>query len=101
MATYTRNSDAAVFAAIAWSGTFADVTAFLAANPPFLHPKVLEDNPNAIGIVEIPDGTLAVYGIDGTPTIAHLTDMILRAQTDHALTVVGAAAFAANYTLVP
>lgn len=100
MPTYRRNSDNALFASVVWAGTFADITAFLAANPPQLHPKVTEDNPAATGITLLPSGDLAVYGIAGTPTTCHLTDNVLRAATDHWLSVVTAAALAVSFTLV-
>ena len=101
MLTFRRNSDSALFAAVTWAGNFADITAFLAANPPLLHPKVTEDNPAAIGITLLPSGDLAVYGIDGTPIVCHLTDSVLRAATDHWLSVVTAATLASSFTLVP
>jgi phosphotransferase system IIB component len=64
--------------AIAWSNDFSQILTFLQDNPPVLDPKVLEDNPAALGVIE-QDGDLVVFvGGDAVFQHAHLGDFLVR-----------------------
>lgn len=97
MARYTNGTE--TVDAIAWTRDFTQVTSFLQANPPVLNPKVLEDNPNAIGVIEQPPGTLTVF-TDSGYEFAQNTDMLIRGG-DHKLRTSTAAVFNQTFTLVP
>jgi hypothetical protein len=96
MARYTNGVE--TVDTIAWDGDFSHVTSFLQSNPPVLNPKVLEDNPNAIGVIEQPLGTLTVF-TDAGYEFAQLTDMLIRGG-DHKLRTSTAAVFNQTFTLV-
>jgi hypothetical protein len=85
--------------AVAWSGDFAQIVAFLQANPPVLDPKVLEDNPAALGVVE-QDGDLVVFvGGDAVFQRAHPGDFLVRGA-NLKLRAIDQTTFTATFTLV-
>lgn len=96
MARYTNGTE--TVDAMFWAGDFAAVTTFLHDNPPILDPKVLEDNPNALGVVEI-DGTLRVFTSGGYETVG-INDALIRGA-DLRLRGQAHDSFVAEFALVP
>ncbi len=99
MAKYTNGTE--TVDAIAWTGDFSLIVTFLQDNPPILDPKITEDDPSAIGVVEREDGTLAIFvGGDEVYQNAHVSDMLIRGSNLH-LRTSDATTFAASFTPIP
>ena len=100
MAKYTNGSE--TIDALQWESDFSAIQAFLVAvSPFFIDPKVTEDNPNATGIAELPDGRLSVFtGGSAVFDYAQSGDWLVRGVDTHMRTI-DATNFATNWTLVP
>lgn len=100
MSKYTDGNE--IIDAIQWSGDFSTIQAFLVeVSPFFIDPKVTEDNPNATGVAELPDGRVSVF-IGGASVFeyAQNEDWLARGANTH-LRTIDMASFSTNWTLVP
>jgi hypothetical protein len=100
MAKYTDGSE--IIDAIQWGGSFSAIQAFLVAvSPFFIDPKVTEDNPDATGVAELPDGRLSVF-VGGSTVFEYAPsgDWLARGANSH-LRTIDATSFATSWTLVP
>lgn len=99
MAQYTNGTD--TIDAIQWTGDLNAIGAFLSSVEPFfVDPKVTEDNPDATGVSELPDGRLSVYvGGDTVFAYAQANDWLAKGTDGH-LGAIDAATFAATWAPV-
>ena len=100
MAKYTNGSK--TIDATQWAGDFSAVEAFLlSVSPFFVDPKVVEDNPVATGVAELPDGRISVF-VGGDPPFQYgqPSDWLARGEDAH-LRIVDQAAFSTDWSPVP
>ena len=99
MSKYTDGSE--VIDAIQWNGNFSAIQAFLVeVSPFFIDPKVTEDNPNATGVAELPDGRISVF-VGGSSVFEYAlnNDWLARGANTHLRTIT-AADFSVNWAPV-
>lgn len=100
MARYTDTIE--TIDATQWTGDFSAIQAFLTSVTPFVvDPKVTEDNPDATGVAELPDGRISIYvGGETVFEYAQVGDWLAKGADAHLRTIDGAS-FSASWTLVP
>jgi hypothetical protein len=97
MTRYTNGTE--VVDAIAWDGELSSAQAFVKQHPVKHHPKVTEDDPNALGIALVEPGLLTVFTEKGYLRVRP-TDMLIVTAAG-TLTVATAKIFQETFHPVP
>ncbi len=98
MARYTNGIE--VVDAIVWMGDFSQIEAFLQENLPVLDPKVTEDNPSALGVIEQDNDLVVFVGGDQVYQRGRFGDFLVRGADLH-LRVIDQSTFESTFVVVP